>query len=141
MKTISTSVADIMSKNVISLDISAGLIQAEKLLKKFRIRHLPITEGDQIVGILSENDLLRISYVDAYVDCEREVDRSVYSLLSLDQVMVKNPVCIQDTSSIDDVTRILLNKDFHALPVLEDSNLVGIVTTTDLLKFFLLSES
>ncbi|MDA8596011.1 CBS domain-containing protein [Flavobacteriaceae bacterium] len=129
-----------MSKNVISLDIESSLIQAEKLFKKYKIRHLPITDKDQIVGILSENDLLRISFVDAYIDCELETDRSVYNLLTLDQIMVKNPVCIQDTSSIDDVTRILLNKDFHALPVLAGSNLVGMLTTTDLLKFFLSEE-
>ena len=137
MKVISKNVSSIMSKDVINLDIESNLIQAEKLFKKYGIRHLPITDKGQIVGILSENDLLRISYVDAYIDCELEADRSVYNLLSLEQVMVKNPVCIQETSSIDDVTRILLNKDFHALPVLAGSNLVGMLTTTDLLKFFI----
>ncbi|MEK9530630.1 MAG: CBS domain-containing protein, partial [Flavobacteriaceae bacterium] len=64
------------------------------------------------------------------------VDTSVYSLFSLEQIMVRNPKCISDKATIKEVAEIFLEASFHALPVVDDDNkLIGIVTTTDLIKY------
>jgi CBS domain-containing protein len=133
-----TPVAAIMSQNVITLKHSDELLTAEKLFKKYHIRHIPVLKGDKLIGMLSYTDLLRISFADAIEDnSESEVETIVYNMFTIEQVMAKNLITISSTSTIKEVAQILSKKEFHALPVVEGSQLVGIVTTTDLINYLL----
>lgn len=58
-------------------------------------------------------------------------------MFTIEQVMSKNLVTVSSTTTIKEVAEILSEKEFHALPVVDDSVLVGIVTTTDLINFLL----
>jgi CBS domain-containing protein len=64
-------------------------------------------------------------------------DVMVYSMFSIEQVMNKNIVSVSSSNSIKEVAEILASKEFHALPVVDNNALVGIVTTTDLIKYLL----
>ena len=86
--------------------------------------------------MLSLTDLLRITFVDDY-SSEDNVDTTVYSMLSIEQVMVKNLVSVKPTQTIKEIVEILAKNEFHALPVLDNHKLVGIVTTTDILNYLL----
>lgn len=130
-------ISEIMSKNIIALNRDDDLETAEILFKRHKIRHIPVVNGEIIIGMLSYSDLLRISFADAVFDNEEEVDTLVYNMFTIDQVMVKNVVTVSPTATIKDVAKILSEKEFHALPVVEEGSLVGIVTTTDLLKYLL----
>ena len=101
------------------------------------MRHLPVVSGEKIVGILSMTDLARISFVDSYDPDNFTVDTSVYSLFSLEQIMVRNPKRISPEATVKDAAELFLEAEFHALPVVEDEKLIGILTTTDLLKYLL----
>ena len=127
----------IMTSNPIVLHLNDGLSQAEILFKKHKMRHLPVVSGEKIVGILSMTDLARISFVDSYDPENFSVDTSVYSLFSLEQIMVRNPKCISPDATIKEAAELFLEAEFHALPVVTDEKLVGILTTTDLLKYLL----
>ncbi|MFD1615449.1 CBS domain-containing protein [Gelatiniphilus marinus] len=131
-----TPVSEIMSKNVIALMRSDDLYRAEKLFKKHNIRHIPVVSEESIIGMLSYSDLLRISFADATND-ERDVDSVVYNMFTIEQVMTKSLVSVSSKTTIKEVAEILAKKEFHALPVVDDSVLVGIVTTTDLIKYLL----
>lgn len=131
------SVSTIMTSNVIKLNLSDSLTKAESLFKKHNIRHIPVVNGDAIVGMLSYTDLLRISFVDAAFDDEKVVDSTVYNMFTVQQVMAKNLVKVDSETTIKEVAEILAKKEFHALPVIQNEKLVGIVTTTDLLKYLL----
>jgi CBS domain-containing protein len=96
-----------------------------------------VVEGDQIKGVLSLTDLKRISFVDAYDPNEDTLDPSVYSLFTLDQVMVSNPVTIDPNTPILEVDELFSKSEFHSAPVVEDGIMVGIVTTTDLIRFLI----
>lgn len=130
-------ISEIMSKNIIALNRDDDLETAEILFKRHKIRHIPVVNGEVIIGMLSYSDLLRISFADAVYDNEEEVDSLVYNMFTIDQVMVKDVVTVSSTATIKDVARILSEKEFHALPVVDDGNLVGIVTTTDLINYLL----
>ena len=97
------SVRHIMATNPVVLYLTDGLGQAEKLFKKHRVRHLPVVSGAKIVGILSMTDLARISFVDSYDPHDFTIDTSVYSLFTLEQIMVRNPTCIPVTATIKEV--------------------------------------
>ncbi|GAA4138071.1 hypothetical protein GCM10022216_14880 [Sphingobacterium kyonggiense] len=128
-------VSQIMSKELITLTPKDSLYDAEKLFKQYNIRHLPIVEDKKLVGVVSYSDLLKISYAD--VNEEDDIETVVYDMYSIPQLMAKSPVTVSSDTNIKDVTETLANHTFHSIPVVDDGELVGIVTTTDLLKYFI----
>ena len=129
-------VSQIMTKDVVKLTTKNTLFDAEKLFKEHNIRHLPVVSGNQLIGILSYSDLLRISFSELS-DNEEKVDTTVYNAYTIEQVMAKNPVGVSPDQTVRDVTEILTKQSFHSLPVVEKGELKGVITTTDLLKYFL----
>lgn len=129
-------VSTIMTKNVIRLNLADDLTKAEMLFKKHHIRHIPVVNSNKIIGMLSYTDLLRISFVDA-VDDDEVVDVTVYNMFTVEQVMAKKLVTVAPETTIKEVAEILASKEFHALPVVEGDLLIGIVTTTDIIKYLL----
>ncbi|WP_282079001.1 CBS domain-containing protein [Aquimarina algiphila] len=132
-----TPISKIMTSDVITLNSTNGLETAEMLFKKNKIRHIPVVKGDAVVGILSYTDLLRISFVDTVNEFEHEVDTVVYKMFTIEQVMAKNLVSVNSDTTIKEVAEILSEREFHALPVIDNGKLVGIVTTTDLINYLL----
>ena len=130
-------VSTIMTKDVITLHNSDSLELAEYLFKSHHIRHIPVVKEDAIIGMLSYTDLLRISFADAVDEEEETVDTVVYNMFSIGQVMAKNLISVSSIASIKEVAEILAKKEFHAIPVVDNKKLVGIVTTTDLINYLL----
>ncbi|MCO6175302.1 CBS domain-containing protein [Flavobacterium sp. NRK F10] len=130
-------VSTIMTTNVVKLNITDDLTKAESLFKKHHIRHIPVVSGNKILGMLSYTDLLRISFADAVDDNDEVVDTTVYNMFTVEQVMAKNLVSISPETTIKEAAEVLANKEFHALPVCEGNLLVGILTTTDLIKYLI----
>jgi len=132
-----TPVSAIMTKNIIAVNKTDDLETAERLFKQHNIRHIPVVSGDVIIGMLSYTDLLRISFADALSENETEIDTVVYNMFTINQVMSKNVVTIGSETTIKEVAEILAKKEFHALPVVDEGQLVGIVTTTDLINYLI----
>jgi CBS domain-containing membrane protein len=131
-----TPVSDIMTKNIIGLTRSDNLQRAEELFNRYKIKHIPVVSGETVIGMLSYSDLLKISFADVSED-EHNVDSVVYNMFTIEQVMVKDVFTISSDTSIKEAAEILAKKAFHALPVVDEGILVGIVTTTDLLNYFI----
>ncbi len=130
-------ISSIMTKNVITLNHTDDLETAEHLFKSKKIRHIPVVSGKATIGMLSYTDLLRISFADSIGDDENSVDTTVYNMFTIEQVMAKNLVSVQSSATIKEVAEILAKKEFHALPVVDNGELVGIVTTTDLINYLI----
>lgn len=126
-----------MTTDVITLNHTDNLETAELLFKKNNIRHIPVVNGKEIIGMLSYTDLLRISFADAIDEEEQEVDTIVYNMFTIEQVMAKNLISVNSKATIKEVAEILAKKEFHALPVVDDNKLIGIVTTTDLINYLI----
>lgn len=130
-------ISAIMTTNVVTLNLTDSLETAERLFKKHKIRHIPVVNGATIKGMLSYTDLLRISFVDGLEDEGDNVDTVIYDMFTIYQVMTKNLTTVSTDATIKDVAEILASNEFHALPVVNEGKLVGIVTTTDLIKYLL----
>lgn len=130
-------ISTIMTTNVVKLNVSDNLIKAESLFKKHHIRHIPVVRDKVVIGMLSYTDLLRISFADELDDEENTIDITVYNMFSVEQVMTKNLTTIFPETTIKEAAEILSKNEFHALPVIENGSLVGIVTTTDLIKYLI----
>ncbi len=125
-----TPVSTIMTENVVTLNNSDNLSTAEKLFKKHHIRHIPVVSGNELKGMLSYTDLLRISFADE-IEEESDIETIVYNMFTIEQVMAKNLVTVTSTATIKEVAEILSKNEFHALPVVNDGKLIGIVTDRD----------
>lgn len=132
-----TPVSSIMTANVITLNHTDNLDTAERLFKSKNIRHIPVVSGDAIIGMLSYTDLLRISFADGAYEEEESVETVVYNMFTIEQVMAKNLISVSSHTTIKEAAEILAKKEFHALPVVDDGKLVGILTTTDLINYLL----
>ena len=130
-------ISKIMTRNVVTLDFADTLEHAEAMFKKYKIRHIPVVKGDEIAGMLSYTDLMRISFADAVDEDEHYVDTVVYNMFSIEQVMASNVVTVSSDTTIKEVSEILAQREFHALPVVDNNKLVGIVTTTDLINYLI----
>lgn len=126
-----TPVSKIMTSNVTSANITNSLRDVYDIIKSNNIHHVPVMKGDEIVGLLTDSDFDKISYLSA----DEKSNLSIFDALTVEQVMTKNIKTVQQDDLIVDVANILAKNHFHALPVLEGNKLVGIVTTTDLLNF------
>ncbi|MFK7925821.1 MAG: CBS domain-containing protein [Bacteroidia bacterium] len=130
-----TPVSKIMSTDIASVNISQSIKDVSEIIETRNIRHVPVISGDEVIGMISKTDLQKISFVNK-VEGDN-VSTAMYDILSIDQVMTKDLMTVHASDTIHQVAEILSENEFHALPVLEDKKLVGIVTTTDLLKYLI----
>lgn len=127
----------IMTEDVITLKKTDKLEAAELLFKQYKIRHIPVVNDNIILGMLSYTDLLRLSFADVTNDNDSYADVMVYNMFTIEHVMKRNIVTVSSSNSIKEVAEILATREFHALPVVDNNKLTGIVTTTDLIKYLL----
>ena len=128
-------VSQIMSTELISLNLTNELADAVMIFKQHNIHHIPVVSGEEIIGLVSKTDIDRISFVDTYQ--EDTANTAVYTALTLDQVMTRNLETINTDDQIKTAAEILAEGNFHALPVLENGKLAGIVTSTDVIRYLL----
>lgn len=129
-----TLIREIMTTELIKVDQSDSLEIARKIFDTEKIRHILVVSDEKLVGILSNHDLLRVSFGDTYGDDQKDMDDAIINMLTIKDVMRHKPITITPDSTIEDAIFTLLNRRFHSLPVVEDDKLLGIVTTTDFLK-------
>jgi acetoin utilization protein AcuB len=113
-------VRDYMSSQVITIDPQCTIADARGLLRKHRIRQLPVVHKDRLVGIITDRDLRSTSAATKTVG----------------EVMTAKPTVIRPMVPIDEAARVLRKLKVGALPVVDDHKLVGIITTADMLDAF-----
>ena len=131
-----TPVSTIMTHDVITLNLNDNMELAEKIFESRKILYIPIVNGKMVVGMLSHTDLMRISFSDLNEE-ENEINSVVYDLFTIEQIMAKSIISVTSDTTIKEVAQILAEHEFHAVPVVDNGALVGIVTSTDLIKFLL----
>jgi len=130
-------VTEIMSTKLMTINLHEGTPEiAKSLMESNHIRHLPVVSGEKLLGIISLTDIHRISFGANYGQ-EGPVDKAIFDSLSIANIMVHNPVTITPETTIREAAEVLGREEFHALPVIDNSSLVGIVTSTDLINYLL----
>jgi CBS domain-containing protein len=146
------TVKDIMTRNVITVSAETEIIQAARLLLEKRINGVPVVdETGKLVGILCQSDLVAqqkripipslFTLLDGYMPLRsiKRLDRAVEKIaaITVAHAMTPDPVTVSPDTSIEDVAALMVDKNFHTLPVVEKGNLVGIVGKQDVLRTLL----
>ncbi|MHC0444375.1 CBS domain-containing protein [Flavobacterium sp. 3-218] len=129
-------ISHIMTKTVITINQNDDLKSVVQKLKSNAIRHLPVVNGKEVVGIISRTDINRLTF-GALFDGQDGADEAVLEMLTIPQVMTSKPKTVSSDLIIRDLAEIFVTEEFHAVPVVDQGELKGIVTTTDVLKYFL----
>lgn len=130
-------ISAIMTQDVLTVNINDPLQKVSDIFKSNKLRHLPVLAHGNLVGMISHTDILRISFGNTFGDDQADTDQAIFDMLSINQVMKHSPVSVSAEQTITEAAVILSEKEFHALPVTNEKELVGIITTTDLIKYYI----
>ena len=131
-----SKVRDYMISNVETLGPDNSMEEAVHLEMRRKIRHIPILDNGKLVGILTDRDLKR-AMPSLLTGTDRDVHERVLKTTHVSQIMTRSPTTVGPDSPLRDAVRVLVEKKFGALPVVEGGRLVGIITETDLLRAYL----
>ena len=129
-------ISHIMTKTVVTVNQNDDLTKVVEKLKSNSIRHLPVVNGKKVVGIISRTDINRLTF-GALFDGQEGSDEAILQMLTIPQVMTTKPKTVSSDTIIRDLADIFSKEEFHALPVVDNDELKGIVTTTDVIRYFL----
>ncbi len=127
----------IMTKDPLTVHHGDPISKLRKIFAEHKIHHLPVVSGKELIGIVTWSDFLRVSFGAAFGTDEKAVDATLDHTLTLEDVMTRNPLSISVNGSIREAAQLLGDHDFHALPVVSGKELVGIVSSKDLIKHLL----
>lgn len=128
-------VSHIMSNDPITVSTQQKLHEVSQIMVENKIHHVPVVSGDKLIGMISATDLARATY--EYGVDGRMTETVLDHTRTIEDMMQPGLVTVTPTDTIRSATEILAQNWFHAIPVVEGDTLVGIVTTTDLLKYLL----
>ena len=127
------NIASIMKRTVLTIGPDASIEEANRQMRDHDIRHLPVTVGANLVGIVSDRDISLATTFTSKVDQQLRNVR-LEEPLSVADVMTANPVILRPTDGLVAAIRTMRDGKLGAFPVMDRDALVGIVTTTDLLE-------
>jgi CBS domain-containing membrane protein len=127
-------VSDVMTRDVVSVaedDTLANLLGAMKAL---RFRHLPVTDEDRLIGLLTERDLLGLAS-STLLPHHGMQDQTLQERFRVRDVMIRDVLTVSPETSLQKAGKLLLKQRFGCLPVVDGNNvLVGILTASDFIK-------
>ena len=118
-------VRDIMQKNVITIESLKKAHDAAIILKEKEISFLVVVKEGKPIGIVSERDIVR----------KIVADNKDAQTTQLETIMSKNFKWVEPNASIESAVQKMLNNNIRRLVVLENENLAGVITQTDLTEF------
>lgn len=130
-------ITSIMTREVTTIGPDAPLEDAERILFSHSFKHLPVLRDGRLVGILSKTDIKRMSFAQDLGDFEADVDAAMVQMFTVGNIMVSKPFTVQQDATIRDVAKVLSEKEFRSVPVMDGDRLAGIVTTSDIIRAIL----
>ena len=112
-----------MTPNPVTIGPQAMLSEAQDKMTAGRFRRLPVVESGTLIGILTDRDVRR------YVGAEERT--------KVRAAMTESPLTIPPEMTVEEATQLMLRDQISGLPVVENDTLIGIVTSSDILKAFL----
>jgi CBS domain-containing protein len=140
---------DVMTTDIVSVAADMSVKDAARLMVERGVGALPVLEGDDLIGLVTEGDLIMqdvrvrfpttIHLLDAFIfyppsqeRMETEIKKAVAATVR--EVMTTEPVTVDVSASVEDVATAMVDRDVSRVPVLEKGRLVGIVSKSDIVR-------
>jgi acetoin utilization protein AcuB len=133
------TVSDLMTLNPLSVTPDTSLRQVINIMKSEGCRQLPILEGGKLVGIVTDRDV-RLAMNSPLSVRVREANEELLDRITAQSCMTPNPITVTPHTPAYRAAEILSLYKFGALPVLDGDVLVGIITVTDFLDYFVATD-
>lgn len=127
------SIRKVMTADPIAVQVGQSVAEAYQVLLEHDFHHVPVVDGKKLVGIVTSTDIGRITY--SFDTDDRMTSTVLDHTRTLSDIMKKDLQALPSSATVREATEILSDGSFHALPVVDDDQLVGIVTSTDLLRY------
>ena len=129
-------VKQIMTRNPVTVAPQDSLRRAIALMKEGDFRRLPVVEGQQLVGIVTDRDI-RLASNSPIILREMWQDEYLLDNVQVEACMTPDPITVTSDTGIEKVARLMRDRKVGGLPVIRDDKLVAIVTETDVLNYFI----
>ena len=127
-------VREIMMGSPVTLKPDETLDLANDVISLGRIRHIPIMEDGRLVGVLSERDMMGAATTTIF-GLKRKSKSALLKSVLIKDVMKKKVVTVKPDTPIKDAAHLMKEKKIGCVPVVNEGSLVGLVTTTDILRY------
>ena len=127
-----------MTIKVVTIQPDAAVLEAQELMAKHRIRHLPVIDGkDRLIGVVTDRDVRSVLPYDCYKNPDCTKEHAEVAELKIKDIMVVEPLTISPSDTIQDALLLIQKKRVGAFPVVDDNGkLKGIISVRDLLRAF-----
>ncbi|PTM03990.1 MAG: hypothetical protein DA407_13430 [Bacteroidetes bacterium] len=131
MKT--NSIVEVMTKTVVCVTPEQYLLDVKHIYEKEQFHHhIPVEDKGKLVGMVSLIDFMYNISGAGISD-----DNAIYKKLKVKDIMTQKPFYLTTNAVIDDVAKVLAEGKYHAVPVLENGKITGIVSTADVIRYYL----
>jgi len=127
-------VKELMSTAVEAVERNDDLSRVEDLMAAKKLRHLPVLENGEVVAVVSQRDLFK-AMMSSTMGYGEKAQKAYLHSVRVKEIMAYPVVTVTPDTSVDEAADLMLQKGIGCLPVLDGSQLVGIVTKTDLLRY------
>ncbi len=132
---INRPVSEIMTHNPVTVKPETRIENIHNLFESNSFHHIPVVDHARLVGIISKTDYLKIRHMLATTWSGVTICQDLYKDMCAGDIMTHDPLMIEPDDSIGLAADIFRANALHALPVVDDGELVGIVTSHDLLTY------
>ena len=127
------TVKEIMTKDLISVSSTDRLVHARRQMIEAHIGRLPVVDEDKLTGMITSKDLMR-AFIDFRKNVPEKHQKSQIKEVFVEEIMSKNPCFVSKDMPISEVSKIMMDTGYNGLPVVEEGEVIGIITQTDILR-------
>lgn len=139
---------DIMTTSPITITPEMEIVNAAKTLLENRINGVPVIEKGKLVGILCQSDLISqqkrfpmpsvFTFLDGFIPLQsnKDIEKTVKKIAAtiVRDAMTPDPVSVAPDANIEEIAGLMIDKNFHTIPVVKAGKLVGVIGKEDILK-------
>jgi acetoin utilization protein AcuB len=125
-----------MTRNVITVSRDSSVLRVRNLLREKNINQVPVVEGKKVVGVITDGDIRENSASPASTLSIHELNY-LLSEMKAGDIMTRNPATVSPETPVEEAARTLNERKIGCLPVVKNDELVGIITTCDMLNVLL----
>ena len=134
------TVSEWMTEKVLAVETFDSIAIARQLMAKHRVNQLPVLDNDNLVGIVTDRDIRDAYPTSLLIHRGEEIDRFAEKI-TVEEVMTHDVFIVRPETSLTTAVGLLRRHRIGSLPVMQDKNLVGIITRSDILDFVLRGEN